>query len=105
MFEGHIYGNTSKPTQDMVMFPHCSSKRGKKMREYKDIGGDSGVAAFESNHDAIAVTFKDQSKYLYTLSSVGPIHLANMKRLAEKGDGLNSYINRNVRKKYAAKLR
>lgn len=75
------------------------------MQLYEDVNGDSGIVTFESKPDSLIITFKDQSKYLYTIGSVGGIHLENMKRLAERGDGLNSYINRYVRKKYAAKLR
>ncbi|MCX6828349.1 MAG: hypothetical protein NT002_03600 [candidate division Zixibacteria bacterium] len=74
------------------------------MERYKDIGGDSGVAAYEIGSDSITVQFKDGAVYLYTYASAGSDAIETMKGLAVSGDGLNSYINRNVRKKYAAKL-
>lgn len=71
---------------------------------YKDINGDSGVSAYEIKLDSIVVHFERGGSYLYTTASAGAVHIAEMKRLAEKGDGLNAYIYKYVRKKYAAKL-
>lgn len=38
-----------------------------------------------------------------TTQSTGSDNIAKMKILAENGDGLNSFINKHVRKKYARK--
>jgi hypothetical protein len=75
------------------------------MQIYQNINGDSGVAEYEIGIDSITVQFKDSSVYRYTYGSAGSANIEAMKGLAASGDGLNAYINRNVRKLYAAKLR
>lgn len=72
---------------------------------YRDIDGDSGVAAYEVGADFIRVQFRDGSVYLYTNNSAGAQNISNMKRLAASGDGLNAYINRHVRNGYARRER
>lgn len=73
------------------------------MEPYLDVGGDSGIAAYEFGPDFIRVGFKDGAIYLYTYASAGSDSIEHMKVLAKSGDGLNSYINRHVRKRYAAR--
>lgn len=75
------------------------------MTKYKDINGDSGVAKYEIGADRLTIEFKGGSQYLYTYASAGETHIEKMKRLAQNGDGLNSYINKNVRTKYEKKIR
>ena len=75
------------------------------MKVYRDIGGDSGVYGYEYGEDWIKVQFKDGAVYEYTNTSAGKGNIDTMKRLADSGDGLNSFINRNVRKNYSQKLR
>lgn len=75
------------------------------MERYRNLGGDSNVAAFEIGNGSITVEFNDRSQYLYTDQSVGPGSIAEMHRLARAGRGLNSYIGRVVRKGYARKIR
>ena len=75
------------------------------MERYKDIDGDSGVAGYEIGPDYIRVQFKDSSVYLYTYVSAGTTNIETMKKLAMAGDGLNAFINKNVRKRYARKER
>jgi len=75
------------------------------MNKYLDLSGDSGVAGYEIGGDSITVLFKDGSVYLYTSASAGHANIETMKGLATSGDGLNAYINRNVKKNYAAKIR
>jgi hypothetical protein len=79
--------------------------RGMKMECYKNLGGNSGVVGYEISQDAITVQFSDGATYLYTSQSAGSSNLAEMQRLAIAGQGLNSFISRIVRKKYARKLR
>lgn len=74
------------------------------MREYKDIDNDSGVAAYECGPDWIRVKFSAGSVYEYTAASAGVGNIATMKRLAEAGDGLNAFINKNVRKSFSRKI-
>ena len=73
------------------------------MEPYINLSGNSGVAAFEIMDDSITVRFKDGGKYLYTYWSAGAEHVERMKTLAANGNGLNSYINKHVKKKYASK--
>jgi hypothetical protein len=41
------------------------------MERYKNLGGDSGVVAYEIGADSIKVGFSDGSLYLYTYGSAG----------------------------------
>ncbi|MBN1332067.1 hypothetical protein JW978_04260 [Candidatus Dojkabacteria bacterium] len=75
------------------------------MEQYRNVDGDSGIAAFETGPDYIRVQFSDASVYLYTYGSAGSHSIEEMKRLAVGGDGLNAYINKYARKKYAKKER
>ena len=70
---------------------------------YKNLGGNSGVFAYECGDEYIRVKFSDGAVYLYTYESAGSSNIEKMKLLAEAGHGLNSFINRIVRKKYARK--
>lgn len=74
------------------------------MERYRNLGGDSGVAAYEIAANSIKVQFNDGAVYLYTSQSTGAANLAELQRLAAAGRGLNSFIGRVVRKMYAAKL-
>lgn len=75
------------------------------MERYRNIDGDSGVTGYEIGSDYIRVEFSDGSVYLYTYSSAGSHNIEQMKKLAVAGNGLNSFINRNVRKSYERKER
>jgi hypothetical protein len=74
------------------------------MERYRNLGGGSGVVAFEIAPRAITVQFADGGKYVYDHASPGKGHVAEMKRLAKAGRGLATYINRHVRENYARKL-
>lgn len=73
------------------------------MNIYKDLNGDSGVNAYEYDSDYIRVQFSTGAVYLYTYSSAGKSNVDRMKNLADKGDGLNAFINQNVGKNYEKK--
>ncbi len=75
------------------------------MEIYKNLGGDSGVTAYEIGIEFIKVQFHDGSIYLYTYLSTGREDIEQMKKLAIAGEGLNSYIGKVVKKRYASKLR
>lgn len=75
------------------------------MVRYKNLSGTSGVAAYETGRDSIAVEFEDGAIYLYTYRSAGRSNIEKMKSLAAVGCGLSTFIARYVRKAYAAKLR
>lgn len=55
--------------------------------------------------DSMVVVFNDGTAYIYNSERPGADYLNEMKRLAADGEGLNSYINRIVKKRYASKLR
>lgn len=74
------------------------------MERYANNGGDSNVVAYEIEQSSIKVQFGDGSMYLYTNQSTGVENIERMKQLAQAGQGLNSYIGRVVRKRYASKL-
>lgn len=75
------------------------------MTRYMNRGGDSGIVEYEIGGDSITVTFHDGSVYLYDHASTGQQNIEHMKTLAEDGEGLNAFINTNVRKAYARKIR
>ncbi|MEQ8238897.1 MAG: hypothetical protein RIA69_06775 [Cyclobacteriaceae bacterium] len=68
------------------------------MEVYKDLNGDSNVEAYETGNNFISVKFKGSRKtYTYSYQKAGKYHVEQMKVLAIKGDGLNGYINSNVK--------
>ncbi|MDD7887106.1 hypothetical protein [Flavivirga sp. 57AJ16] len=71
------------------------------MTWYKNLGGDSGIASYEIGADKITITFSTNVSYEYTYDSAGVDHIENMKSLAKNGQGLNSYINKYVKKRYS----
>ena len=72
------------------------------MQRYTDINGDSSVTAYEIGDSYITVWFDGSAQsYTYSYMSAGQHHIEAMKQLAIQGDGLNAYINHNVKYKYA----
>lgn len=74
------------------------------MIPYQDTDGDSGVAAYKFGEDWIHVQFTTGSIYEYTSVSAGAGNIEQMKRLARAGNGLNAFINFNVKKLYSRKV-
>ncbi|WP_445737353.1 hypothetical protein [Mariniflexile sp.] len=71
------------------------------MERYRNSGGDSGVSSYEIGSDYIIVKFSGTARtYRYSHRKAGQIHVENLKRLAQNGSGLNSYINQFVKFKY-----
>lgn len=68
--------------------------------KYCNLRGNSGIREYTVDSDYIVVVFSTGAQYRYSYASAGKEHVENMKKLAEKGTGLNSYIMRNVRLKY-----
>lgn len=75
------------------------------MQNYKDLDGDSGVRRYDYGPDWIEVEFAQGSfrTYRYTYLSAGSVHVDEMKRLADLGEGLNAYIHKNVAQQYDSK--
>ncbi|MGA9697559.1 MULTISPECIES: hypothetical protein [Acinetobacter] len=71
------------------------------MEIYKDIDNDSNVTHFEIGSTYITVWFQGTARsYTYSYYKAGQFHIEKMKVLAKSGNGLNSYIMRNVKKLY-----
>ena len=75
------------------------------MSTYKNLSGNSGVVAYEIRQEAIVVVFNDGHcrNYQYDYASAGRLNVEEMKRLAVLGQGLNTFIMNNVRKRYSSK--
>ena len=67
------------------------------MQTYSNLGGDSGVLAYQIGDDNIIVQFNkgQDTFYKYTYSSTGSPVVEVLKNLARHGRGLNSYISTN----------
>jgi hypothetical protein len=74
------------------------------MQPYQAANGQSGVTAFKIEPGAITLRFRNDGTYRYDATRPGPAHVAEMQRLARQGKGLNTYVNKYVRKDYAKKL-
>ena len=75
------------------------------MKRYKSLEADTGVTGYETGRDYIRVRFKNRAIYRYTYASTGANKIEAMKRLAEQGDGLTTFINQHVREAYESKER
>lgn len=77
------------------------------MKRYQNLGGDSSVVAYEYDATSIRVQFNDNSIYEYSSAKIGETALQEMKRLADAGRGLCSYINRHkeIRNGYSRRTR
>ncbi|MBS1595875.1 MAG: hypothetical protein JST90_16310 [Bacteroidetes bacterium] len=71
------------------------------MTRYQNLGGNSGVTAYEAGADYIALQFHDGRVYVYDHTRPGRKHVEQMKQLAQSGRGLTTYLNQYVRDNYA----
>jgi hypothetical protein len=75
------------------------------MERYKNLEGHSGVTSYGIEADGIIVEFNHDAVYRYTYFSAGKGTIDKMKRLAEAGKGLSTYISQTVRDKFEQKLK
>lgn len=75
------------------------------MERYLNLGGNSGVVAFEIAPGEITVQFEKSGFYLYTDASAGAASIVQMQNLAQAGRGLGTFINQFVKFNYARKWR
>jgi hypothetical protein len=78
---------------------------GGTMERYKNLGGESGVVAYECAPGEITVKFSNGWIYLYNTQSTSSMNITEMQRLAAYGRGLNSFIARVVRTGFFRKWR
>ncbi|SFP13515.1 hypothetical protein SAMN05216343_103142 [Oscillibacter sp. PC13] len=71
------------------------------MTAYANRNECSGILAYDVGETYIKVLFANGSVYLYSDVSTGHENVACMKALAERGYGLNTFINRYVKDAYA----
>ena len=66
------------------------------MKPYPDKSGESGVTHYELGKDWIEIRFAGRPEpYRYSARGIGNGHLDALKRLAEAGQGLATYISQN----------
>ena len=70
------------------------------MQRYANFGGHSSIYGYEIEPTRIRVMFSDGTVYSYSYASAGINNVERMKQLAMSGQGLNSFIMRNVRNSY-----
>ena len=70
------------------------------MEPYRNRSRTSPITGFEIADSFIDVHFRGAGTYRYSYRRPGKTHVDRMKRLARKGEGLTSYINRYVRGHY-----
>lgn len=65
------------------------------MKRYGNRSGDAGVRAYDYGPDWILIQFaRDQDEaYEYRRAQIGAANFREMKRLADSGDGLTTFIN------------
>ena len=74
-------------------------------KRYKNLSGDSKVAAYEIRKDAVTIRFADCSVYRYTNQTADPDNIRKMKSLALAGKGLGTFIDANVKDRFLRKIR
>jgi len=71
------------------------------MQRYRNLAGNSGVVAYAITPSSIRVKFAGADRiYEYSHVSAGKAHVEEMKRLAQAGRGLSTYISQHVADDY-----
>ena len=70
------------------------------MEAYPKSGNSSAINGYEIYADRIYVRYQGGRVYGYSYDSAGAVHVEEMKRLAEAGEGLTRYIRKNVSKDF-----
>ncbi|MEC7984376.1 MAG: hypothetical protein VX278_04380 [Myxococcota bacterium] len=73
------------------------------MTPYKNLSQKSGVKAYEILEEGIRVQFVSGEIYYYSNTIPGTEHIDTMKKLAEEGKGLATYISQKIREKFDTK--
>lgn len=75
------------------------------MKKYQNLSGKSAVAMYELAKDVVTVRFATEEVYRYSNQSAGSENISKMKVLALAGKGLGTFIESNVKDKFARKVR
>ena len=75
------------------------------MTTYNDVTGTSGITSFQIRDDSITIEYKNGSAYQCSDQVAGAANVGHMKTLAASGQGLNSFINKNLTKAQAVRVR
>ena len=75
------------------------------MKKYKNLGGKSAVASYKVAKDSVTVGFTTNAVYIYSNQSAGSSNVSRMKALALAGKGLGTFIDANVKERFARKIR
>lgn len=75
------------------------------MLRYKNLGGKSKVLRYHIAKDAMTVRFADQSVFIYNNQTCSPENISKMKQLAVAGKGLGTFIEANLKDRFARKVR
>ena len=75
-----------------------------RLQPYPAHPSNSGVTAYAAGPGWIVLEFRDGRRYRYDARAPGLRHVMEMQRLAAAGKGLATYVNREVRGDYAARL-
>lgn len=75
------------------------------MKRYQNLSGKSKVTMYELAKDVVTVRYANQEVYRYSNQSAGRENVSKMKVLAQAGKGLETFINANVKEKFARKVR
>ena len=70
------------------------------MQNYTNSIRGSNVIGYEIGDNFIIAQFKDYKTYKYSYQRAGSPYVEQMKQLASQGHGLNSFINKYVKKLY-----
>ncbi len=73
------------------------------MEQYENLSWQSNIRQYKIGEDYIIVKFSDDSCYKYTYLRTGRSNVESMKVLARCGQGLSSFINKEVRYEYDSK--
>lgn len=72
------------------------------MKRYKNLSGNSGVLLYEAGADCIHIRFRgSDGVYVYNYHKPGKRHVEAMKKRAQEGKELSTYISRYVKGNYA----
>ena len=102
-----LKNNSSNPIRARKNFYKLSDiiNGSRVMEVYKNYSGNSGITFFDVGKDFIDIIFRNDFVYKYNNLKPGKQKVEAMKRLAQKGKGLSTFISQKVRNNYFSKTR